>query len=216
MARSAGRRPSGPASPARRTRPPRTRAEAREQSRTALLRAGIELVARDGIDGPSLDAICARAGYTRGAFYGHFADRDEFLVAVMDEVGRRFLDAVLSAASGAQDLVAVAGRFLTALARGDYPLAGKRGVKPHQLLDACARSPRIRARYVSLVEDAIDRLAAIIGADQARAALRPDADPRQLARLLLAIVIGAHTMLELDMDLDVARAGGELVRLLKV
>ncbi len=204
MARSAVRR-----------RRSRTRAEAREQSRAALLRAGIELVARDGIDGPSLDAICARAGYTRGAFYGHFADRDEFLVAVMDEVGRRFLDAVLSAAAGAQDLVAVAGRFLTALARGDYPLASKRGVKPHQLLDACARSPRIRARYVALTEDAIDRLAAIIAADQARGALRRDADPTQLARLLLAIVIGAHTMLDLDMDLDVARAGGELIRLLK-
>ena len=200
---------------AARRRRPRTRAEAREQSRTALLRAGIELVARDGIDGPSLDAICRRAGYTRGAFYGHFADRDEFLVAVMDEVGRRFLDAVLSAAAGAQDLVSVAGRFLTALARGDYPLAGKRGVKPHQLLDACARSPRIRARYVALVEDSIDRLAAIIAGDQARGALRSDADARQLARLLLAIIIGAHTMLELDMDLDLPRAGGELVRILR-
>ena len=193
----------------------RTRAEAREQSRIALLRAGIELIARDGIDGPSLDAICARAGYTRGAFYGHFADRDDFLVAVMDEVGRRFLDAVLSAAAGAQDLTSVAGRFLTALARGDYPLAGKRGVKPHQLLDACARSPRIRARYVALVEDAIERLATIIAADQAKSGLRRDLDPRQLARLLLAIVIGAHTMLELDMELDVARLGGQLVRVLR-
>lgn len=193
----------------------RTRAEAREQSRAALLRAGIELVARDGIDGPSLDAICARAGYTRGAFYGHFSDRDEFLVAVMDEVGRRFLDAVLSAAVGAQDLVAVAGRFLAALARGDYPLAGKRGVKPHQLLDACARSPRIRARYVALVEDAIRRLAAIIEGDQAGSAIRRDLDPHQLARLLLAVVIGAHTMLELDMELDVARLGSQLLRLLR-
>ena len=193
----------------------RTRAEAREQSRIALLRAGIELVARDGIDGPSLDAICARAGYTRGAFYGHFADRDDFLVAVMDEVGRRFLDAVLSAASGAHDLTSVAGRFLTALARGDYPLAGKRGVKPHQLLDACARSPRIRARYVALVEDAIARLGAVIGGDQARGVLRRDLDPAELARLLLAVVIGAHTMLELDMELDVARLGGQLVRVLR-
>jgi AcrR family transcriptional regulator len=193
----------------------RTRAEAREQSRAALLRAGIELVAREGIDGPSLDAICARAGYTRGAFYGHFADRDEFLVALMDEVGRRFLDAVLSAASGAQDLLAVAARFLEALARGDYPLAGKRGVKPHQLLDACARSPRIRARYVALVEDAIARLADIIARDQKRGAVRRELDPRELARLLLAIIIGAHTMLELDIELDVARLGGQLLRVIE-
>ncbi len=196
-------------------RRPRTRAQAREQSRAALLRAGLELVARDGIDGPSLDAICARAGYTRGAFYGHFADRDEFLVAVMDEVGRRFLDAVLSAAAGAQDLAAVAGRFLAALARGDYPLAGKRGVKPHQLLDACARSPRIRARYVALVEDAIARLADIIARDQQRGRLKSDLDPRQLARMLLALVIGAHTMLELGMELDVGRLGGQLLRVIK-
>jgi TetR/AcrR family transcriptional regulator, transcriptional repressor for nem operon len=180
------------------------------------VRAGIELVARDGLDGPSLDAICARAGYTRGAFYGHFADRDEFLVAVMDEVGRRFLDAVLSAAAGAQeDLMAVAARFLAALGRGDYPLAGKRGVKPHQLLAACARSPRIRARYVALVEDAIRRVAEVIGRDQQRRGLRRDLDPEQLARLLLAVVIGAHTMLELDIDLDVARIGALLLRVVK-
>jgi len=68
---------------------------------------------------------------------------------------------------------------------------------------------------VALVEDAISRLAAIIARDQERGALRSDLDPRQLARMLLALVIGAHTMLELGMELDVGRLGGQLLRVIK-
>ena len=50
------------------------------------------LFAKHGLDGPSLDDICAHAGFTRGAFYVHFEDRDDFLVAVMDRVGRQIVD----------------------------------------------------------------------------------------------------------------------------
>jgi len=43
------------------------------------------------LDTPSLDDICDRAGFTRGAFYVHFADREALLVAVMDHVGESFV-----------------------------------------------------------------------------------------------------------------------------
>jgi hypothetical protein len=36
------------------------------------------------------------AGFTRDAFYVHFKDRDDFLVAVMDQVGSEYLKAVLA------------------------------------------------------------------------------------------------------------------------
>ena len=74
----------------KRRRPPRPRerAAAKAASREAIITAAIEAFAEQGLDGPSLDDICARAGYTRGAFYVQFKDRDDLIVAVTERYGR--------------------------------------------------------------------------------------------------------------------------------
>src|SRR5689334_10856473 len=136
---------------------PRARAESMAETRAALLRAGEELFGKRGLDGPSLDDICAAAGKTRGAFYVHFEDRDAFLVAVMERIGLPLLDDLF--AGDDLDLATVATRFVIAASTGQYPLTKKGGVRPHQLVDACVRSPVIRKRYVAFVDDAIARLA---------------------------------------------------------
>jgi AcrR family transcriptional regulator len=195
----------------------RSRADSKLETRQRLIEAGIELIAERGLDGPSLDAICERAGYTRGAFYVHFADRDDFIQAVMDQVGVAFLDAVITTGQGEGPggLEETMQRFLAAMAAGAYPLTSERGIRPHQLLDACARSPQIRARYVELVRLAIARVGAAVSADQRRGALRPDVEAGEVATVLLAGVIGLQTMLELGMQLDAARAAGLFSALLR-
>ena len=176
-------------------RPPKRRAETMQETREALLAAGAELFAEQGLDGPSLDAICERAGYTRGAFYVHFADRDAFLAAVMERIGMPFLDAVLGATGDASlSLREAAERFLGAVATGAYPLT-RDAIRPSQLIDACTRSPEVRDRYVGLIEEAIARLASIIERGQAAGEVRRDAAPREIATLLLAAIVGAQTML---------------------
>lgn len=189
-----------------------TRAETKRRTRAALLGAGIALFREQGLDGPSLDAICERAGYTRGAFYVHFKDRDDFLAHVMEHVGARFLDMVITAGEGG--LARTVERFLAALSSGAYPLSKKGGVRPYQLLDACARSPRVRRHYVGLVEQSIARLAAVIAESQRARTVRKDADAGQVATLLLATVIGAHTMLDLGVAADAPALAQTLLRLL--
>lgn len=58
----------------------------RRRTRAALIDAAAEVIAEKGFDRASLDAICARAGMTRGAFHGNFASRDELFLAVIDRV----------------------------------------------------------------------------------------------------------------------------------
>ncbi len=187
-----------------------------EETRAALVEAGTALFAEQGLDGPSLDAICERAGRTRGAFYVHFEGRDEFLVAVMDRVGSEFLDHVFAppAPGEATDLASTVARFVTAASRGRYPLTKKGGVKPHQLLEACARSPRIRARYVELVRESIARLASAVATSQRERLLRSDVDAEQVAAILLAGVIGAQTMIELRVPVDLAGTAAVLLTML--
>ena len=185
------------------------------ETREALIRAGIELFAEQGLDAPSLDAICARARKTRGAFYVHFADRDAFVAAVMERVGIPFLDVVLGSGEDApRDLTQVVQRFLMAVASGEYPLTRRDGVKPHQLLDACARSEKVRARYASLIEETIARLCTIVAQGQKDGAIRGDLRPEDVSAILLAAVIGAQTMIELRVAVDLAPAAVAVMTML--
>lgn len=195
-------------------RRPHTRAETKVRTREALLDAGIALFGEQGLDGPSLDAICDAAGYTRGAFYVHFRDRDEFLTAVMDRVGGAFLDAVIASGARPGDLAVTVRRFAKAVESGAYPLTSKKGVRPHQLLDACARSQVIRARYVALVEDTLRRLATVAASDTR--SVRQDLSAKHLATLLLCTVIGAQTLLELEVPLKAGPLAETLLTMLSL
>jgi len=67
-----------------------TRAERKRQTTTQLLVAADKVFRRDGFHGASVEAIAAEAGYTKGAFYGNFADKEEaFLILLRDRFARR-------------------------------------------------------------------------------------------------------------------------------
>lgn len=79
-----------------------SRRESQERTRSQLLDAAAEVFAEAGVAGASVERIVERAGYTRGAFYGHFADKDELVAALLEERTRRERDEVagLAAAEG--------------------------------------------------------------------------------------------------------------------
>lgn len=58
----------------------RRRAETRER----LMDAAIQVFARDGVDQSRLEDISEQAGYTRGAFYSNFADKDALIAALLE------------------------------------------------------------------------------------------------------------------------------------
>ena len=77
---------------------PKPRHVSKQETRQALLQAGLEEMVEHGWGTPSLDTICARAGYTRGAFYVHFENREQFESAVLEWVARSFLDLIVTTA----------------------------------------------------------------------------------------------------------------------
>lgn len=192
--------------------PPRSRAAAKEASRAALITAAAELFAIKGLD-VSLDEVCARAGYTRGAFYVHFKDRDALMVAVMEKVGRGSLAEVLGEGER-EELAVIVARFAERLQSGAHPVSRLGGIRPYQLLDACARSPAIRERYVALVSEGTERLAEVLRSHQARGGVRADVDPRHLATLLEALVIGLETMHDVEIPVDLEASAVTLLALL--
>jgi TetR/AcrR family transcriptional repressor of nem operon len=173
-----------------------TRKELKKLTRQALIASGLELFGEHGLNTPSLDQICENANYTRGAFYVHFRDRDHFILCCMEHVGKPLLDLIFG--DDTADFTTIVERFLTVFIEGTYPLGPMGMIEPAQLIEACARSAEISSMYVNLVADAIRRLALKIETAQGQSFLRNDVDPKNIAEILLAIVIGSQTMLELD------------------
>jgi AcrR family transcriptional regulator len=203
---------------------PTPRHVGKRETREALILAGIAELAEKGLDEPSLDAICARAGFTRGAFYVHFEDRDDFIGAVMERVLGGFLDAIIATGNHAHDLAQTVTRFtddvarLTSGAQGallGLPVPGAgRAIQFHRLIEACTRSARIRGRWVALVREAIERVAKAADEGQVAGSVRGDIEAEQLGTLLVALALGAVAALESGVPFDPARARDGVLALL--
>jgi AcrR family transcriptional regulator len=63
-----------------------TRAESQAQTRARLLRTARELFLRDGYLATSLDKVAEAAGFSKGAVYSNFRNKDELCLAVLDEI----------------------------------------------------------------------------------------------------------------------------------
>lgn len=59
----------------------------REKTRQRLLAAAKEVIAEVGLAGASVEVICDRAGFTRGAFYSNFSDKEAMALTLLEEMG---------------------------------------------------------------------------------------------------------------------------------
>jgi AcrR family transcriptional regulator len=195
----------------------------KQETREALLEAALAEFAEKGLDVPSLDAICARAGYTRGAFYVHFRDREELVAAAMERVLGVFLDLVMGA-EGSGDLAGSIERYTALAARGiedtgapaePAPTPLSEAVPFHQILAACQRAEGTRARMVAVLARAAVRLGEAGAADRAAGRLRTDVPPRELAGLLILLALGVRAAADLRLPMDVTATRDALLRLLR-
>ncbi len=69
----------------------------RAHTRDRVMDAAIALFAEKGVLAASVEEICERAGFTRGAFYSNFESRDDLMIAVVERKGRQILAATQEA-----------------------------------------------------------------------------------------------------------------------
>jgi AcrR family transcriptional regulator len=138
------------------------RAEGRD-AREALLDAALEVFARRGLRGASIDEIAAQAGFSKGAVYWHFAGKDELFLALLEErLDRPFREmiALLQSAPPEQDMAPEASR------RFGEVLAEQRQLLllEHEYWSAAVRDPSLRPRYVKRQAELRSALAAALEA----------------------------------------------------
>src|SRR4029453_872745 len=70
-----------------------TRERRRQQTRDVLIAAATEVFARRGFEGAALEEIAETAGFTRGAIYKNFDDKEDLFFAVTDRLNEQVIEA---------------------------------------------------------------------------------------------------------------------------
>lgn len=195
------------------------RAAAKRATRNALIDAAYAEISEHGPSAPSLDAICARAGYTRGAFYVHFRDREDLLVAVMERVLGDLVQAIqaadaAAAARGTGRLAAGLSLFTRRAAGGDPTVFPDQALRFHHVLEACGISAAIGERYRSILHGVVAWARGALEDDQRAGLARSDVDASAVADLLLAGGMGLLALLELGTAPDPTALGETVLALL--
>jgi AcrR family transcriptional regulator len=118
-----------------------TQAERRDETREQLIAASARVFSRRGFHGTSLEAIAEEAGFSRGAVYYNFADKEELFLELLD---RR-------CAERAQDLREV----FAEVDEGDVEGTSRQAqVAAQHSLDAMTGDPEWRALYLEFLAHA--------------------------------------------------------------
>jgi AcrR family transcriptional regulator len=166
-----------------------TQAERRKETRDHVVEAAARVFARRGFHATSLEAIGDEAGFSRGAVYYNFADKEELFLELLDRrCAERALDLRQVFANTDDDVQAT---------RRQAQLAAQNA------LDAMTGDPEWRALYLEFLAHAARnptfRRAFARRTDQMRSALeevvveraRPFADSLGMEPVQLAVVIDA-------------------------
>jgi AcrR family transcriptional regulator len=73
---------------------PDSRKRRGDASRERFLEAAAELISERGYSATGVDEICRRAGVVKSALYWHFGSKEKLLAAVIDRVGRTWVEEV--------------------------------------------------------------------------------------------------------------------------
>jgi AcrR family transcriptional regulator len=150
------------------------RSARREATRRRVLDAAREVVAERGVYGATVEEICERAGFTRGAFYSNFADMDDVLDAVIEREHGRLLAHLDASVAEIERELTVPGDLPSMLAgivdriTRSVPLDRQLSLvlteleilairRPDQASRVAALNERFRDRLGGLIEDAMHR-----------------------------------------------------------
>jgi AcrR family transcriptional regulator len=140
----------------------------RAQTRDKLMTAAVTVFADRGIIGASVEEICEAAGFTRGAFYSNFPDKDALVlelirheVEIQYTAAERAVEVMKVAASAgrsAEEMVDVALRAFDAGGR-----SGREWILTQQELRLyAAREPGVRAQYLSFDRECAKQFSTLI------------------------------------------------------
>jgi AcrR family transcriptional regulator len=177
-----------------------TQAERREETREQVLAAAARVFARRGFHATSLEAIAEEAGYSRGAVYYNFADKEELFLELLDRrCAERAEDLHAVFADVDDDVEATSQQAQIAAERALDAMTGDPEWRAlyMEFLAHAARDSAFRRRFSKRTQDMRGALEDIVAERTRPIAGALDMEPEQLAVVIDALGTGlwAHHML---------------------
>jgi AcrR family transcriptional regulator len=178
-----------------------TQAEAKAQTRGRLLAAGAQVFARKGFAGASLEEIAELAGYTTGALYHHFANKEKLFLELLETGGSRqianWIDAVSEVfEEETSDPFDALSRSVVERSEPDRtlePLAGEFWLY-------AVRNPAAMAIFAEKLREQHDRFEPIIAAAMRRDGTPPGITPGEMTTVALVLLPALARFRRIDPD----------------
>jgi AcrR family transcriptional regulator len=183
-----------------------TRIERSEETRAALLRSASRLICELGMHGASIDRIAADAGYTKGAFYAHFASKEDLFLVVLDEhfaTELARLDVILAGAENpAEEARKAAEDFLAHI---DADPEWRRVYQ--EFATHAARHDAFRVEFATRQRGLRARMAEVFARWAADLGVKPSVPPEDVAAMTFFMADGFLLDQIIDPELDRALYG---------
>jgi AcrR family transcriptional regulator len=177
-----------------------------EQTRAALLRSASRLICELGMHGASIDRIADDAGYTKGAFYAHFASKEDLFLTMLDEhfaTELVRLDAVLSGTGDpAEEARSAAEDFLEHI---DADPEWRRLYQ--EFATHAARNEAFRIEFAARQRSLRERMAAVFTRWASDLGVTPPVPPQDVAAMTFFMADGFLLDQMIDPELDAALYG---------
>lgn len=173
----------------------RSRALTTAATRQQLMSCAGDVFADVGFQSATVEAIVARAGFTRGAFYAHFTDKADLFVTLLEESRADDLDRVrnlLATTSGDDTQAAVQAWFDGLASQNRWELAYA------ELWPQAVRNPALRARLAVRQDQVRGAIAEMISNHCHTAGIVLPMPVDQVAGLMLALADGVAAQRHLD------------------
>ncbi len=172
---------------------PLTPERRRQQTRDYLLAAAAQVFAERGFHGASLDEVAAVAGFTKGAVYSNFKNKDDLFLAVLEsryDSEMATLRATLASSEGPpEDNLSDFVEFVRAELNDD--VSGGHWASLYQEFCLYAmRNPQARQKLARLQQAEVDSIAEIIAAERIRHGIEGAEPPEHAARIVSAMMRG--------------------------
>ena len=165
-----------------------TRQESRLETKTRLLDSAAQLFAKGGYEGASVDLIAENAGYSKGAFYSNFENKEAIFLELLDIHKHREIDALASLLAQdipASDLISlIRNKESEVISNFDFGL-----LSAEFQLQAC-RDRVFAKSYAALHRKHINTMAGLVTKLFAKLDRLPPSDPKDLADIIMALTTG--------------------------
>jgi AcrR family transcriptional regulator len=166
-----------------------TRKESQAHTRECLMRSAGHVFARRGLQQASIDEVAEDAGFTKGAFYANFKNKEELFLAMLDErFAKRLedIEAAIAAEGDATEKARLAGDSFVAQMRAD-PEWERLFL---EFSAYAARDEDFREELVTRYRAMVDRIAAALQAHSAQMDKQPVLPYQQVSQMCCVMANG--------------------------